>query len=323
MLPQQAPPHDLGLGQVVSEQSGERFLNKDGSFNVYRQNLGWQSISLYSSLLTTPWSRFFLAMGGLYLGLNALFGALYFGLGAGALSEEPLRGMGRYLACFFFSVQTFGTIGYGHVYPLSVAANLVVTLEAFVSLLGVALATGLLFARFSRPQSRILFSRHAVIAPFQGGQALMFRLVNGRRSQLVNARVEVVHTQFELLPDGRRVRRFTPLELERAQVTLLPLAWTVVHPITPQSPYWHLAPEALAQTDAEVLVIFSATDEAVQQSVSARSSYKFHELRWNERFVDLYRRSREGQLAIDVERLHETEALNLGPDSEPATPRST
>ncbi|GAA4019759.1 ion channel [Deinococcus rubellus] len=306
-----APPHDLGLGRILAEQSGERFLNKDGSFNVQRQGMGWQSISVYGSLLTVPWWLFFLAMGGLYLLLNALFGLIYYVLGSGALSEEPLAGMQRSLACFFFSVQTFGTIGYGHVYPLTTAANTVVTLEAFVSLLGVALATGVLFARFSRPQSRILFSRHAVIAPFQGSTALMFRLVNGRRSQLMNARIEAVHTQFEVLADGRRVRRFTALTLERSQVTLLPLAWTIVHPITPQSPYWQATPQQLGESDAEIMVIFNATDEAVQQTIHARSSYKPHELRWNARFADLYRRTPRGDLYVDVERLHDTETAVL------------
>ena len=269
--------------------------------------MGWQSVSLYGSLLTVPWWLFFLTMGGLYLLLNALFGGFYFWLGAGALSEEPRGGMPHYLACFFFSVQTFGTIGYGHVYPLTGAANAVVTLEAFVSLLGVALATGVLFARFSRPQSRILFSHHAVIAPFEGGAGLMFRLVNGRRSQLMNARIEAVHTQFEVTADGRRVRRFTALTLERSQVTLLPLAWTIVHPITPDSPYWQVSPEQLLDADAEIMVIFNATDEAVQQTIHARSSYKPHELRWNERFADLYRRTPRGELYVDVERLHDTE----------------
>lgn len=303
-------PHDLGLGRVVAEQSGERFLNKDGSFNVQRRGMGWQFISLYGALLTVPWNLFFLTMGGLYLALNAVFGLIYFALGSGALSEEPLIGMGRYLACFFFSVQTFGTIGYGHVYPLSVAANTVVTAEAFVSLLGVALATGVLFARFSRPQSRILFSEVAVIAPYQEGRALMFRLINGRRSQLMNAKVEAVHTQFDTLPDGRRIRRFKPLQLERAEVTLFPLAWTVVHPITVDSPYWQTTLEALHEADAEIMVIFSATDEAVLQSIHARSSYKIHEVRWNHRFADLYRRTRDGHLYVDAERLHDTEALS-------------
>ena len=305
----QTPPYDLGLGRVVAEESGERFLNKDGSFNVQRRGMGWQSISLYGSLLTVSWSAFFLTLGGLYLALNAVFGLIYVWLGPGALSEEPLSGMPRYLACFFFSVQTFGTIGYGHVYPLTTAANSVVTLEAFVSLLGVALATGLLFARFSRPHSRILFSSVAVIAPYQDGQALMFRLVNGRRSQLMNARVEAVHTQFEALPGGRRVRRFTPLTLERTQVTLFPLAWTVVHPIVPGSPYWQITPQALSEADAEIMVMFSAIDEAVQQSINARSSYKIHEFRWHQRFADLYRRTREGHLYVDIERLHDTEPL--------------
>jgi inward rectifier potassium channel len=314
--PFRRPPDDLGLGRVVSEESGERYLNKDGSFNVERRGLGWQAISVYGALLTVPWWLFFVSMGGVYLALNACFGLAYFSMGAGALSELPSGGVARYLGCFFFSVQTFGTIGYGHVYPVSLAAELTVTLEAFVSLLGVALATGVLFARFSKPQSRILFSHWAVVAPFEGGQALMFRLVNGRRSQLMNARIEVVHTQFTAPPNGapaggRRKRSFTPLELERAQVTLFPLAWTIVHPITEDSPYWNATPESLNAHDAEILVLFSALDEAVQQTIHARSSYKAHELRWHQKFGDLFRRTPAGELYVDISHLNDTEAAPL------------
>ncbi|WP_420596165.1 ion channel [Deinococcus sp.] len=304
------PPDDLGLGRVVADEAGQRLLNKDGSFNVKRLGLGWQSVSLYGSLLTMSWLAFFAAMGLLYLLLNAVFGLIYFALGTGALGGEAQGMVARYADSFFFSVQTFGTVGFGHVYPLSVGANLVVTAETFVSLLGVALATGLLFARFSRPQSRILFSHQAVIAPFQGGWALMFRLVNGRRGQLLNARIEVVHSQFETLAGGQRMRRFTALDLERAQVTLLPLAWTVVHPITPLSPYWQATPEQLAETEAEIVVVFSANDEVVQQTIHARTSYKPRELRWHQRFADVYRRTRDGHLYVDVERLNDLEAVN-------------
>ena len=146
--PAPPPPDDLGLGRVVADEAGQRLLNKDGSFNVKRLGLGWQSVSLYGSLLTMSWPAFFAAMGLLYLLLNGVFGLIYFALGTGALGGEARGTVARYADAFFFSVQTFGTVGYGHVYPQSVGANLVVTAETFVSLLGVALATGLLFARF-------------------------------------------------------------------------------------------------------------------------------------------------------------------------------
>ncbi|ADV67779.1 ion channel [Deinococcus maricopensis] len=300
------PPHDLGLGRVVAEQAEERFLNKDGSFNVRREGLGWRAVSAYGDLLTVSWPVFFALLAGAYLLLNALFGAAYYALGPGALSDAPTDGYGRYLSCFFFSVQTFGTIGFGHVYPKTFAADALVTIEAFVGLLGVALATGVLFSRFSRPTHRVLFSQHAVIAPYADGRALMFRLVNGRRADLMDVNVDVVFTRFADT-SVRRARQFQPLRLERASVTFFPLAWTVVHAITPDSPLWGATPEDLLAWEAEVLVVLRAVEEASHQNVHARTSYRAAEFRWGRRFVNLYRRSQRGHLAIDATRLHDTE----------------
>lgn len=293
---------DLGLGGAVAEGSAERFLNRDGSFNVRRRHSGLEGINLYGELLTVGWGRFFLLLALAYLSLNALFALLFSALGPSALSEMPREAGARFLACFFFSVQTFGTIGFGHVYPNSAAANLVVTAEAFVGLLGVALATGLLFARFSRPSHRLLFSEVAVVAPFQGGQALMFRIMNGHRTQLVDLGAEVTLSLFEQV-DGRPVRRFHPLELERRRVTFFPTSWTVVHPIGPGSPLAGHTPETLSAGDAELLVVLRATDDASQQTIHARSSYKADEIVWNARFQPIHSRGQGGQLEVDVRRL--------------------
>lgn len=308
---------DLGLGGAVADVSGERFLNRDGSFNVHMEHVGIHGINLYGELLTVGWGRFFVMMAVAYLGLNAAFAAMYNVLGPSALSEMPAHGLGRFLACFFFSVQTFGTIGFGHVYPKSTAANMVVTFEAFVGLLGVALATGILFARFSRPSHRVLFSESAVIAPYQGGQALMFRVMNGHRTQLIDLSTEVTLSRFEdLAPVGvpggtesRRVRRFYPLTLERSRVTFFPTSWTVVHPITPVSPLWEQGSEGLKADDAELLVVLRATDDASQGSIHARSSYKADEMIWNARFLPIHSKDAAGHLRADVARLSHTEKI--------------
>ena len=306
-----APPpdlnSDLGLGGAVAEGSAERFLNRDGSFNVRRQHIGLQSVNLYGELLTVSWGRFFLLMGVAYMSLNALFAGLYSALGPGALSEMPSGGIDRFLACFFFSVQTFGTIGFGHVYPKSIAADWVVTAEAFVGLLGVALATGILFARFSRPSHRVLFSEVAVVAPYQGGQALMFRVTNGHRTQLIDLSAEVTFSHYEDAGLAGRVRRFYPLALERSRVTFFPTSWTVVHPIVPGSPLWKQSLDALATDDAEVLVVLRATDDASQQHLHARSSYKAAELVWNARFQPIHSKDSAGHLRVDVARLSNIE----------------
>jgi inward rectifier potassium channel len=310
---------DLGLGGAVAEGSAERFLNRDGSFNVRRHHTGLQGINLYGELLTVSWGRFFLMMALTYIGLNALFAAFYNALGSSALSEMPPPGVGRFLACFFFSVQTFGTIGFGHIYPRSTAADWVVTAEAFVGLLGVALATGILFARFSRPSHRVLFSESAVIAPYQGGRALMFRVMNGHRTQLIDLNAEVTFSTLEQVPEvgvpagarpntgQRRVRRFFPLELERSRVTFFPTSWTIVHPITPGSPLWEQDGATMEAGDAELLVVLRATDDASQQSIHARSSYKASEMVWNARFRPIHSKDSAGHLWVDVARLSHIE----------------
>ncbi len=316
----QAPPDlnaDLGLGGAVAEGSAERFLNRDGSFNVRRQHIGLQSVNLYGELLTVSWGRFFVLMGLAYMCLNAIFAGLYSALGPGALSEMPSSGVDRFLACFFFSVQTFGTIGFGHVYPKSIAADWVVTAEAFVGLLGVALATGILFARFSRPSHRVLFSEVAVVAPYQGGQALMFRVTNGHRTQLIDLSAEVTFSHYEDagqgVPAAGRVRRFYPLTLERSRVTFFPTSWTVVHPIVPGSPLWKQSLDTLAADDAELLVVLRATDDASQQHLHARSSYKASELVWNARFQPIHSKDSAGHLRVDVARLSSIEEVPIVP----------
>ncbi len=210
---------------------------------------------------------------------------------------------GPFLRSFFFSVQTFSTIGYGVVTPAGLAGNLVVTTEAFVGLLWLALATGLIFARFARPTARILFSASAVVAPYGDGKALMFRIVNARSSQLIELEATVLLAKFE--DEGtRRVRRFALLTLERKKVVFFPLSWTIVHPIRESSPLWGITDEVLRGAGGEVLILLSGTDESFSQTVHARSSYTADEIVWNARFADIFDHTRgQFDLTVDVGRL--------------------
>ncbi len=202
--------------------------------------------------------------------------------------------------------------------PAGLAANLVVTVEALVGLLWLALATGLLFARFSRPTARILFSRRAVVAPYRGGTAFEFRIANARSSQLIEVEAKVLFARFEDGGGGgagggrpaRAVRRFYPLELERASVVFFPLAWTIVHPVTETSPLRGLTSEDLRASDAEFLVLLSGVEEAFAQRVHARSSYKWDEIVWGARFSDiLHHPTGREPIAIDVGRLDSIEPV--------------
>ena len=302
---------DLGFGAVVARESQKRLLNRDGSFNVVREGLKFfASWSPYHYLLTVSWPRFLgLVIVG-YLGLNALFGAAFFALGPGALAGAAGSGLGsRFLQSFFFSVQTFATIGYGHMSPVGIGANLVVTLESLVGLLGFALATGILFARFSRPTAHILFSEQALIAPYHGITAFEFRIVNARRNQLIQVEAKVLFSRFK---DGRGGGRdFTSLKLERERVPLFPLSWTIVHPIDSESPLFGLTRDDVLAADGEFLVLLSGTDETFAQTVHARSSYKVEEIAWGARFTNLFNPPRNGLLSIDISRLHSFEPAPL------------
>lgn len=296
---------DLGFGSVVSGQSRERLLNPDGTFNVRRTGLSLlSSLNLFHTLLTMSWWKFLLLVLLLYFLSNVIFGALYAAFGPVGLvdtSSAPMANM--FVRGFFFSVQTFATIGYGTIHPVGVAPNLLVTFESYYSLLANALITGLVFARFARPTAKIIFSDVAVIAPYRGIEGLMFRIVNGRNSQLIELNIKVLFARF-VNENGRSVRRFDFLELERTNVTFLPLALTVVHPITGNSPFNGLSQDDLNATDAELLILITATDETFAQTVHTRSSYKPGQIRCGHRFVSIYNDVADGEpISIDIRKL--------------------
>jgi len=299
---------DLGFGSVVARRSRERLLNRNGSFNVRREGLGYfASQSTYHWLLGLSWPRFLATLGAIFLGVNLIFAGAYDACGAGAISGIPARdGFGRLLGDFFFSVQTFATIGYGSFAPARTIANVLVVVEAVAGVLLVALGTGISFARFARPRAKVLFSERAVVAPYRDGTALMFRLANAQRSELTDLRARVLLARRR--PNGDR--EFVPLSLERDGVLFFPLSWTVVHPIDAASPLHGKGEADLATLRAEFLILISGTDEASAQVVHTRSSYEWSEVVWNARFVDIYNPpDDDGGVSIDVGRLSAIERV--------------
>ena len=300
---------DLGFGSVVAGKSRQRLLNPDGSFNVERTGLSiFSSLNPYHTLLSMSWSNFLGLVLLLYFLSNVIFGALYASFGPEALvdiSAKPMADL--FVRGFFFSVQTFATIGYGTIHPVGVIPNLLVTIESYYSLLANALITGVVFARFARPVAKIVFSDVAVVAPYRGITGFMFRIVNGRNNQLIELEAKVMFARF-VNENGRTVRRFDILELERRKVTFFPLAWTVVHPIDKDSPLFGLKESDLIATDAEILILLTGIDETFAQPVHARSSYKPHTIKFAYKFASLYNEVEEGKpISIDVRRLSEIE----------------
>ena len=302
---------DLGFGSVVARESRQRLLNADGTFNVRRAGLSFlTSLNLYHTLLTMSWLTFISLTLLLYFLSNVFFGLIYAGLGADALADSSDLPAGNLLLRgFFFSVQTFATIGYGTLHPVGVVANLVVTIESYYSMIVTALITGIVFARFARPTARILFSKWAVVAPYRGGQGFMFRLVNGRSNQLLEVEAKVMIARF-VEDNGKVIRRFDPLELERNRVSFFPLGWTVVHPINEKSPLYGLTHEGLVKADAEILILLTAIDETFASNVHTRTSYKPDQIKFGHRFVTLYKKAENDEpISIDVRRLSMTEKI--------------
>lgn len=299
-----AEKRDLGFGSVVSA-SNQRLLNHDGTFNVRRSGLSAiSSLNLYHTMLAMKWRTFLLLILLLYFLSNIIFGAFYAMLGPESLVDVSLTPTGNmFVRGFFFSVQTFATIGYGTIHPSGIIPNLIVTMESYYSLLTNALITGLVFARFARPTAKIIFSEVAVIAPYRGITGLMVRLVNGRSNQLIDVKANLLYARF-VEENGQMVRRFDALKLERENVAFLPLAWTIVHPITPDSPLYGVTREDVDRSDAELLVLINATDETFAAIVHTRSSYKPDEVRVGYKFASIYNAVEDGEpISIDVRKL--------------------
>jgi inward rectifier potassium channel len=302
------PNLDLGFGSVVARESRQRLLNRDGTFNVRREGLGfWQSLSAYHFVLNLTWPRFLAYVAAAYLVANALFACAYVACGPGALSE----GSG-FANAFFFSVDTMATIGYGSVSPASTAANVLVTIESLVYLLGFSLIAGVVFARFARPAAQVVFSRVAVIAPYRDKRAFMFRVVNQKSAELVQLEAKVMLARRKKGSATSAEREFIPLRLERERVVFFPLTWTVVHPIDEQSPLFGKSEEDLRAVDGEFLILLNAFDETFSQTVHTRSSYRAEEVLWGAKFRSVFNPPDEdGTISVDIRKLHDVERVTL------------
>lgn len=302
---------DLGFGTEVARGARQRLLNRDGTFNVIREGLNpLSALSLYHWLLVISWSKLLGFITASYVAVNALFAVAFLLCGPDALQSSSGSFAGHpFYRAFFFSVDTFATIGYGNIIPIGLAANSLVAIEALVYILGIALATGVIFSRFSRPSARIVYSRNAIVAPYRGQTALEFRIANGRSSQLIEVQIQVILTKLELV-DGVSVRKFYDLDLERPRVVFFTLSWTVVHPIDSNSPMWGLTRKDLLDADAEVLILLTATDDTLSQIVHSRSSYKADEIVWGAKFANMFLRTEAaGIVGMNLSRIHEIETV--------------
>jgi inward rectifier potassium channel len=289
--PEGSQPH---LFHLIARNTADQVVR----LGVEREWFG----DLYHRTLTVTWPGFFALGAAAYIAANVVFAALYL-LQPGSIAKaQP----GSLADAFFFSVQTMATIGYGVMAPATFYANLLMTLETAVGLMFVAMTTGLVFARFSRPTARVLFSNVAVVGPYNGVQTLSIRIANQRKNQMLAAEVSMTLVRDEVSDEGELTRRFYDLALVRSRSPVFALTFRVMHPIHADSPLHGMNYETLAEQHAEIVVIAGGVDETLVQPVNARTSYLPHEILWSHRFVDIFGWTEDGRRAIDYRRFHDT-----------------
>ncbi|MEO7961325.1 MAG: ion channel [Ginsengibacter sp.] len=292
------PELNTGFGNNPSNYGG-RFVNKDGKANIEKTGLGvLEKTSWYHTMLLMSRWKFLLVIVLFYISINLIFGLLYLAIGIRHLGLVPSgSGLVNFAESFFFSAQTFTTVGYGRISPVGFLSSAVAALEALIGLLSLALATGLLYGRFSKPVAYLRFSHNAVIAPYKDINALMVRVAPFKNTNLVDA-VANVTLGMMVEENGNFVNRFYQLDLEFKTINSLTLSWTIVHPINEQSPLYNFTKSDFENIRGEVLIFIKAFDDLFSNNVVARSSYVFNEIEYGVKFNPMYERAEDGNKTV-------------------------
>ena len=299
---------EIGFGTKNYNES-VRFLNQDGTVNVKRKvsdkHIGFD---LYHWLLGITWTQFFVLVFVSYVIVNTLFAVVYFTIGAETFGGMDVgAGSEKFYQLFFFSAQTLTTVGYGHIYPNSVFTSTVSSIESMLGLMGFALVTGILYGRFSKPKADLQYSNEAVVAPYKDVTGYMFRVANKKQNELIETECQVI---LAINNPETAKRDFHFLDLERNKINLLPLTWTVVHPIDDKSPMYGLAEKDLKQRDAEFIILIKSITDTYFQTVYSRMSYKATEIVWNAKFVPMKQMPhKDGSISINLNDIHSYDKL--------------
>jgi inward rectifier potassium channel len=293
---------EIGFGSAFA--GTRRLMNKDGSSNVERISRRRLSVSrIYHGLIRMKWGRFIVTIIGSYLMVNLTFAAIYF-----MIDSDHIGGMifkssyEKFMEIFFFSAQSLTTVGYGRLNPTGMLDSTIATIESLVGLLSFAIATGLLYARFSRPVANLAFSHNAVIAPYQGSTGLMVRLANLSKSEIMDPEATIVLTYID---EQSKVRKFSNLKLELTKVTMLTMSWTLVHPIDEESPIYSWTEEEIAKRKVEILVIIRGFDETFSQTVQTRTSYAGDEIIVGAKFISIIKPKEDGSVIVELDKISE------------------
>ncbi|HRE57972.1 MAG TPA: ion channel [Candidatus Kapabacteria bacterium] len=303
---------NLGFGSQTGNQ-GTRFMDKNGKFLIHRTGIPFfQIFDSYQWLMTTSWTTFFVIVVSFYIVINTLFALLYFFIGTEYLEGSRAETMfEHFMEAFFFSSHTITTVGYGSISPRGFLSQSVAAIESFLGLLSFALVTGLLYGRFSRPVAYLLYSPHAIVAPYKSGRGFMFRVANKKNSLLseVHAQVTLARTEIN---NGIASRKFYRLPLEYDTVNFLTIGWTINHPVNEDSPLYGVSQQEFEQSDAEFLVLLNGFDNTFSQNVQSTHSYKWHEFLWGHKFTSMYERDLDSEYTLlHLDRIGNTMQVQL------------
>ena len=303
---------DLGIDRTA-QKGRQRTINADGSYNMERRTgrvLG--NFYLYHWLITTSWSHYWLVVFGFYGVMNVIFASVYYAIGVDQLSgAEGATPAIRLMHCFFFSAQSFTTVGYGGIFPVGRLANLIATLEAFTGLMTFALATGTLYGRFSRPVSRIKYSKNVIISPYKDITGLQFMVANEMSSTLMEMEARVNIGWFEDDGTGNMVRRFQQVNLEIDKIALFPTSWILNHPIDEESILYGRSLEEIKKLDVEVYVLLKGFDDIFSQTIYSRHSFMAVDFLYGAKFRKPWAINNEGRIVMDLTKVGDYDLVEL------------
>ncbi len=303
---------DLGLA-AKDIAKGQRLMNKDGSFNGRRTGLRfWESFNFYHYLVGISWLKFMIIILAGYVAVNFVFATVFYLIGVdshllGIIAHNESQ---KFLEAFFFSFQSFTTTGYGRISPIGPLASSIAAFESLIGLLMLAIATGLFYGRFSRPKSKILYSKNAIIAPFKDINGFQFRIANKQRSEMIDVEIRVTFSKL-VFESGLPARKFYNLELEYTKINFFPLTWTINHPIDKESPLYGMTNEDFDRSQAEWFILLQGFDDMFSTVVNSRSSYRYNEVVVGAKFDNLYGKDSSGRVTVELDKIDDYHEMEL------------
>jgi inward rectifier potassium channel len=297
---------DPGIGTEFSRKT-RRIINSDGTYNIIRKGSRHGIRDVFRYLTEISWWKFFGLLFSSYVLINLIFTVIYMACGLENITNVQGDYVHEFMQALYFSVQTFTTVGYGLMAPKTDSVAIVAGIEAFVGLLSFALATGLLYGRFSRPTSRLLYSDQILYSKYQEGYSLKLKFVNERESVLLDVEAKLIMTTDQLMENGFVNKRYYELPLEISRVDMMPFSWTLVHKIDEKSPLSKLSKDKLESRSPEFLVLVKGFTEVFGRNIHSRKSYTFDDIVWNKNFARIFKPNYEGIIEIDVRKINELE----------------